>query len=130
MVVFEDWFNKIVYPHLKRLPGRKILIGDYLSIHLSYKVIRKCERENIMFILCPTNATQYLQPLDVALYRSFKISWRKVLNWKKKPKSGTFKENFPRLLKDTVNAIANRMENNLKSDFEHAACILLIHHRF
>ncbi len=118
MVVFEDWFNKIAYPHLKRLPGRKILIGDNLSSHLSYRVIRKCERENIRFILFPPNATQYLQPLDVAVFRSFKISWRKILlNWKKKPKSGTFKENFPRLLKDTVNAIANRMENNLKSGF-------------
>lgn len=32
---FDDWIKSIAIPYLKKLPGRKILIGDNLSSHIS-----------------------------------------------------------------------------------------------
>jgi hypothetical protein len=121
MKTFEDWFNKVPYPYLKRRPGKKVIIGDNLASHLSYNVIRKCEKNDIHFILFPPNATQYIQPLDVAVFHSFKLAWRKVLKeWKKNPskKNGPFKDNFPRLLKETVTSIVNTMGSNLRAGFK------------
>lgn len=118
MRVYEDWFNKTAYPYLKSLPGKKVMIGDNLASHLSYNVIRKCEAANIAFILFPPNATDKLQPLDVAVFRSFKLAWRKVLKiWKTKKGATTFKENFPILYKETSHSISNKSGENLISGF-------------
>lgn len=117
MCVYEDWFNKTAYPYLKSLPG-KIMIGDNLASHLSYNVIHKCETANIAFVLYSLYATDKLQPLDVAVFRSFKLAWTKVLKiWKTKKGATTFKENFPRLYKETSHSISNKSGENLISGF-------------
>ena len=79
MQCFHDWFVKIALPHLRRLPGKKVLIGDNLSSHLSTEVIRECEENDIKFCFLPSNATHLCQPLDVAFFRPLKTSWRKIL---------------------------------------------------
>lgn len=116
---FEDWFNKIALKYLKNLPGKKLMIGDNLASHLSLTVIRKCERHNIQFVLLPPNSTQYLQPLDVAVFRPLKGAWRRTLStWKKNfADSVQYKENFPRLLKDTIDSIGAKGRDNLISGF-------------
>ena len=40
---FSDWFPTIALKYLKKLPGKKVLIGDNLSSHLSLEVIRSRE---------------------------------------------------------------------------------------
>lgn len=119
---FEDWFHKIAFKYLKNLPGKKIMIGDNLASHLSLAVIRKCERHNIHFVLLPPNATHLYQPLDVAVFRPLKIAWRRVLTkWKKNPdESAQYKENFPRLMKDTLDSVGAKGRNNLISGFRAA----------
>ena len=52
----------IALPHLKKLNGRKIMIGDNLSSHLSLKVIQKCEEHDIAFVFLPSNSTHMTQP--------------------------------------------------------------------
>jgi hypothetical protein len=66
-------------PYLKRLPGKKVLIGDNLVGHLSFLVVKKCEQYNILFTLLPPNATHILQPLDIAVFHPLKAAWRAVL---------------------------------------------------
>ena len=47
---FTDWFFKMMLPNLHRLEGRKVLIGDDLSSHLSDAVIKACSQNNIAFV--------------------------------------------------------------------------------
>ena len=84
-LTFEDWFITLVVPALKKLVGRKVIIGDNLVTHLSVKVLKLCEENNIGFIALPPNSTHLTQPLDVAFFRPMKIAWRKQLScWKEK----------------------------------------------
>ena len=84
MDCFTDWFVKIALPHLASKPGKKVLIGDNLSSHLSECVIRMCEENDIHFVFLPANSTHLMQPLDVAFFRPLKQAWRGVLEkWKK-----------------------------------------------
>ncbi|KAL0811812.1 hypothetical protein ABMA28_009240 [Loxostege sticticalis] len=59
---FEDYGKSIVIPFYKDKPGKKILIGDNLSSHLSIEVIRIYEENNISFVFqpCLRYATQVL----------------------------------------------------------------------
>lgn len=86
ILTFHDWFSTLALPHLKKLPGRKVLIGDNFSSHLSPEVIQMCEENEIRFCFLPANATHLAQPLDVAFFRPMKQAWRKILEtWKKGP---------------------------------------------
>ena len=82
---FEDWFETIVIPYIRRLPleDKKLIIGDNLSSHLSVKVIALCEEYNVAFTFLPPNSTHITQPLDVAFFRPMKGWWRGILSeWK------------------------------------------------
>ncbi|KAJ8938180.1 hypothetical protein NQ314_011588 [Rhamnusium bicolor] len=69
---FEDWVEKIAIPYLKKLDGKKFLIGDNLSSHFSSEIVRLCAQHNISFIFLPPNSTHMTQPLDVAFFSPFK----------------------------------------------------------
>ncbi|KAI8432605.1 hypothetical protein MSG28_013591, partial [Choristoneura fumiferana] len=79
----KDWFTTSFLPHAKRLPGRKVLIGDNLSSHLDEEVLRQCSENEIDFVCLVPNSTHLTQPLDVAFFRPMKTAWRQILtNWK------------------------------------------------
>lgn len=114
---FEDWFDKILLPYFKKLPGKKILLGDNLASHTSLHVLQSCEANNIHFVLLPPNGTHLLQPLDVAFFAPFKKSWRAILTaWKTKNRGCVPKSEFPRLLKTAIENVSN-LVNNIKSGF-------------
>jgi DDE superfamily endonuclease len=48
--IFEDWFQNLALPTLKRQVGKKIIIGDNLSSHISDNVIRLCRENEIEFV--------------------------------------------------------------------------------
>ena len=80
---FEDWFLSLLLPRLKRQEGKKVMIGDNLSSHISQQVLQKCEENNITFVALPPNSTHLTQLLDIAYFRPMKVSWRKILQtWK------------------------------------------------
>ena len=54
---FEDWFLSLLLPRLKRQEGKKVMIGDNLSSHISQQVLQKCEENNISFVALPPNST-------------------------------------------------------------------------
>ncbi|XP_063219560.1 uncharacterized protein LOC134538924 [Bacillus rossius redtenbacheri] len=102
IVTFSDWFETVFVPHVKNIPGKKVLIGDNLSSHFSERVLKLAQENDIAFTCLPANGTHLLQPLDIAFYGPLKRYWRNVLDfWKSssKKKSQTLsKDQFPRLL--------------------------------
>lgn len=116
--IFEDWFFNTCLPYFRRLKGRKLMIGDNLSSHVSIRVVQACEDNNIKFLLLPPNCTHLLQPLDVTFFRPMKIMWRKQLgNWKNKNRGVLPKTEFPALLNTALLSMENRVEN-MKKGFE------------
>lgn len=100
-VTFRDWFTSSFLPHAKRLPGRKVLIGDNLSSHLDGDVIKACNENDISFVCLVPNSTHLCQPLDVGFFRPMKSAWRATLTeWKLQNLrlAGVPKDRFPGLL--------------------------------
>ena len=73
----------MLLPDLKKQQGKKVLIGDNLSSHLSESVIKACNDNNISFVCLLSNSTHLLQPLDVAFFAPLKRIWHHLLrDWK------------------------------------------------
>lgn len=117
---FQEWFQTIVIPWAKRKEGRKTLIGDNLSSHISPQVIQQCEELNIAFILLPPNAADKLQPLDVSFFAPLKREWRKILEsyQQQHPSSTSLNKGvFPLMLNNLIEALGMRSSTNLRSGF-------------
>lgn len=129
LTCFEDWIQTVVIPFCSKLEGRKVLIGDNLSSHLSCEMVRLCKQHNISFVFLPPNSTHLTQPLDIAYFRPMKIKWRQILTtWKQKAAqnvSGLPKDVFPRLLSQLYTAIEANSPDNLKSGFKKAGLLPL-----
>jgi len=118
MPIFEDWFLSCFLPSCRHLTGPKVIIGDNLASHISLEVIKHCEMNNIRFVLLPPNSTHLCQPLDVAVFRPMKRSWRKTLDdWKNSNSGPIPKCEFPKLLKKCIDSLKNSMSDNIKSGF-------------
>ena len=124
-VIFDDWFFQLALPKLKRQEGKKVLIGDNLSSHMSVEVIKSCNENQIAFVCLPQNSTHLTQPLDIAFYKPLKVNWRKVLTARKLKTRSTNcsvmpKDQFPRQLKRLHEAIDENAAENLISGFRKA----------
>ena len=114
----EIRFIKVFLPNVSKLSGRKLLIGDNLSLHFSTIVINESMKPDIVFVTMLANAMHLCQLLDVAMFGPAKRSWRKILDrWRKETrlKRAIPKSVFPNLLKrlyDTLSPV------NLKSGFQ------------
>lgn len=122
---FEEWFSTHLLPILKKQEGKKVVIGDNLSSHVSLNVLRLCEENNIRFICLPPNSTHLTQPLDLAYFRPLKIKWRQVLTEWKQSESGKSvatlpKDMFPRLLKKALVILEENVSENMKAGFRKA----------
>ena len=76
IVTFEDWFFTTVLLRLKKEEGKKVLIGDNLSSHISIEVVKACKENSIAFIAPPPNSTHLTQPLDISYFHPLKVAWR------------------------------------------------------
>lgn len=124
---FEDWVRTVAVPYFKKINGKKILIGDNLSSHLSIESIRLCLKHNIHFIFLPSNSTHLTQVLDVTFFAPLKRNWRAILTkWKMgagRNMSTVPKDKFPRLLTKLVKNIEPNASNNVKSGFKKCGII-------
>jgi hypothetical protein len=105
---FTDWFKNVFLPAVRRLEGRKLLLGDNLSSHMSIEVINLCKEHDIAFVCLPANSTDKMQPLDVGLFAPMKANWRKQLRAyaDKDPSSSLLqKTEFPRMLKELLESL-------------------------
>lgn len=124
--LFEDWFEKIALPYLRRQDGTKVIIGDNLGSHLSYKVIKQCNENNISFVFLPKNSTHLCQPLDVAVFRTFKMHWKNILTeWKLHNKGVLPKTEFPNLLRKMLEKANPTLSANIISGFKACGIIPL-----
>lgn len=48
--IFEDWFEHLFLPALRRLEGAKVVISDSLFSHMSVHVLDLCSKHIIKFI--------------------------------------------------------------------------------
>ena len=80
---FNDWIFSMALPKLCKQDGKKVMIGNNLSSHLSDIIIQACQDHNIAFTCLSPNATHLLQLLDVAFYAPLKKAWQSILQgWK------------------------------------------------
>jgi hypothetical protein len=87
---------------LKRKVGKKLLVCDNLSSHISAAVVDACRQNDIAFACLPPNSTDKLQPLDVGVFGPLKAAWRAVLTEYKgnhPNQVGVPKTDFPHLMK-------------------------------
>lgn len=117
---FTRWFTEIFIAYTKHQNGTKILIGDNLASHFTHEVIEQCDANDIKFVCLLPNATHLLQPLDVAVFRSLKIEWRKILEvWRTEArvKGAIPKNQFPGLIRKLQNRLKGE---NISSGFRAA----------
>lgn len=108
--------------HLKKTPGKKVVIGDNLSSHLTPYVIDECKKHDIYFVCLPPNSMHLTQQLDVALFHPIKVAWRKILSDWKRTNDGLKnpvhqKQCFPYLLKKLLVTLEPNIKNTLKTGF-------------
>ena len=118
---FCDYFRTVLLPHMRRKEGRKVVICDNLSTHLSEEVFKLCKRHNILFSCLPPYSTDKTQPLDVSYFCSLKANWRAVLqSWKLQnaKESSLPKSVFPSLLKQLMAKMKTKNEGLLLSGFK------------
>ena len=118
---FEEWFFSIVLPWARRREGKKVLIGDNLSSHLSLKVLAECLRLNISFVMLLPHSTDKCQPLDVAFFGPQKKVWRQILEeyrTKYPSSTGLNKAFFPSMLKTLITKMEMKNGDNLKAGFK------------
>lgn len=119
---FTDWFEKSLLRHLKRSQGKKVVIGDNLSSHLSPYIINRCKEEDIYFVCLPPNSTHITQPLDVAFFHPMKVAWRKILSDWKSTTEGLRnpilqKQSFPKLLNKLLEVLQPTIKTTLQNGF-------------
>jgi hypothetical protein len=126
---FADWFDTVVIPYLRRLEGKKVVIGDNLSSHFSRSVIEKCVAMDVSFVCLPPNSTHICQPLDVSVFASLKKSWRQVLTDWKMNEGRRFsllpKQWFPRLLARLLDVIEPTRKTNVINGFRKCGIVPL-----
>ena len=109
MKVFEDWFEKVIIPWTEA-PERglnRVIVGDNLSSHFSPKVMELAGKHGVSFRLLPPNCTHYLQPLDVAVFRSLKNNWRDLsrAHLATLGKASLAKKDIPQVLRLAMEAV-------------------------
>jgi len=99
--IMVDWIEKTLVPHVEKervsvndVEERCLLIMDSFSGHRTAAVKETLERHGIDLCMIPGGMTKHLQPLDIAVNRSFKSKvkgeyWkRKRSEWKERGMEG------------------------------------------
>ncbi|XP_065684055.1 uncharacterized protein LOC136096567 [Hydra vulgaris] len=121
--IFEEWLLNHFVPNIINKEGKKVLICDNISAHISLKALNICEKHNVTLICLVPNSTHLLQPLDVGYFSSLKADWRSVLNHWRKTSRGKKVNNLPKnlftqLIKSTLNVGKENLEHNLQAGFK------------
>lgn len=77
---FESWFTDTFCKATELLEKPVLLIYDGHNSHLTATTQETAKRNKIVIVCLPPHTSHALQPLDVAVFRPLKASWRSVLN--------------------------------------------------
>ena len=75
--LFLTRLNLVLVPYTKDL-NKNILVLDGHGSHMSAKATNICVENNIVLYCLPPHTTNVLQPLDVSVFRPFKIYFSKI----------------------------------------------------
>ena len=82
--LFLRWFEQLFLVHAKPSPERAVLL--LLDGHISHclpALIESAVKNNVILLALPSHTTHICQPLDVAVYKSFKCHVSKLINYGK-----------------------------------------------
>lgn len=116
--LFLQWFEQLFIVHSRPTPDNPVLLllDGHIS-HCSPNLIESAIRHNVTLFALAPHTTHICQPLDVAVYKSFKAHLGKLVNWGKAMKGNFWvpKKNIPRMLKGPFES-SMTMEN-IKAGF-------------
>ena len=98
---FEGWIERIFVPYVRaNCHGLPVLLSyDGHNSHITYRTIELARANNITILCLPPNTSHATQPLDVGVFRSLKVEWKKVLDtFYQVPSNKVTKEKFPSLV--------------------------------
>ena len=86
-------------------PGKVLLILDGAKSHLSPSIVDEASKFDITLFCLPANTTHELQPLDVAVFRSFEHYWDEEVQkfWRQRPDRALTKDLFGKIFTPTWN---------------------------
>ncbi|XP_039314369.1 tigger transposable element-derived protein 1-like [Solenopsis invicta] len=105
---FYEYISNIFEPWLTahNIERPVILYVDGHSSHMTLPVAQFCMDHQIELIALFPNATHLIQPLDVALFRTLKSSWRNCVNdWRVQNQRNLRREDFGPLLKIAIEGV-------------------------
>ena len=117
--LFVKWFTKLFIPHARPTPERSVLLlVDGHSSHCSPDLIHIARENNVILLALAPHTTHLCQPLDVAVYRSFKIHLSKLVKFGQALRGDLWiaKSNVGRVLKQPFEACMTIQ--NIKSGFK------------
>ena len=76
---FEGWIEKIFVPYvLENCHGLPVLLSyDGHNSHITYRTIVLARANRITILCLPPNTSHVTQTLDVGVFRSLKVEWKK-----------------------------------------------------
>lgn len=116
--LFVKWFTKIFIPYARPTPENSVLLlVDGHSSHCSPEVITLARENNVILLALAPHTTHLCQPLDVAVYKSFKTNLSKLVKLGQALKGDLWisKTNVARMLKQPFEASMSMV--NIKSGF-------------
>lgn len=72
--LFFNWFRDVFLPNIGE-ERPVLLIYDGHTTHISTKLIRLAQQNQVTIMKLPPHTTHLLQPLDVAVFKSLKATW-------------------------------------------------------
>lgn len=102
---FYSYMTNVFYPWAKENTEFPVIFFvDGHCSHLSYHLSEFCQNHGIILIALYPNATHLIQPMDVAVFKTLKASWKeKVLTWRVEHQSEILKRhNFAPLLQRAI----------------------------
>ena len=76
--LFLKWFTKIFLPSTAHLRPALLILDGHTS-HLTIELIDMARENNVILFCLPPHTTHFLQPLDVAVFRSLKSFFSKIV---------------------------------------------------
>lgn len=134
--VFENYFKKSFIPAIGT-QRPVLLIYDGHSTHVGLNILEEATKENITILKLPAHTSHVLQPLDLAVMKSFKDRWDPLLvKWQRShigvplPKSEFARlkimfllilvsQNLMLQIKPTICPLPSEMLNKIKVKFKY-----------
>lgn len=105
--IFKNYFLKTLIPALG--PERPVLIiYDGHSTHVGLEILEAAIQHDITIIKLPPHTSHVLQPLDLSVFRPFKLKWdEKLISWQRQHQGQKLpKKIFSEYLCDTWKSVS------------------------